>query len=168
MTADKTPEIQLAPTNRGFLLGKFRDRYDAECSIQESSLVEPCLWLGVDAPRVSGQSRMHLTQEMAGALWPMLKWFAERGDLRDIPMGADKNGWFSDMADLPPIDGTEVDLWVRCLTRDRTLNHTYPRCTWDPHDGWLDQHGHEVDGLITHWRYSHLPPAEFEGEHDDP
>lgn len=80
--------IELTPNNRGFIVGKFRDRYAAECSIQKSSLAtENCIWLGCDElgiEPVSGQpfaKRMHLTQEMARDLVPLLTRFAETGDL---------------------------------------------------------------------------------------
>ena len=37
---------------RGFELIKFHDDYNAECSIQESSAVEPHIWLGVNRPEI--------------------------------------------------------------------------------------------------------------------
>lgn len=80
--------IELKPTNRGFIRGDFKDRYGAECSIQESSLAEEyCLWLGCNHETVhdkTGQpcgSRMHLTQQMAAGLIPLLSKFVETGRL---------------------------------------------------------------------------------------
>lgn len=39
-------------TPRGFELQYFKDDYGIECSIQESSAVEPHIWLGIHNPRV--------------------------------------------------------------------------------------------------------------------
>ena len=33
-------------TDRGFCYKEFTDRYGCECSLQESSLVDPSIWLG--------------------------------------------------------------------------------------------------------------------------
>jgi len=38
-------------TTRGFGLVKFTDAYDKPCSVQESSLCSPHLWLGTDNPQ---------------------------------------------------------------------------------------------------------------------
>ena len=69
--------MELAPANdRGFLKGKFNDRYGVECSIQKSSLeTEDCIWLGTVV------DRMHLTQEMVAELLPLLQHFVETGEL---------------------------------------------------------------------------------------
>ena len=49
---------KMEKTERGFPLGKFTDRYDTKCSIQDSSLAtEPCIWLGVDDPKPEIMSR---------------------------------------------------------------------------------------------------------------
>jgi hypothetical protein len=77
--------IEFKKTNRGFLIGEFKDRYGAECSIQESSLAtEACLWLGREKDQ-NGESltfgRMHLTQDMARELIPVLRHFARTGAL---------------------------------------------------------------------------------------
>lgn len=37
-------------TNRGFKLIQFRDDYDELCDIQESSHIEPHIWLGTHSP----------------------------------------------------------------------------------------------------------------------
>ncbi len=80
--------IKTKPTSRGFERGEFKDRYGAACSIQKSSLAEEdCIWLGCEHETihdVTGEkcgARMHLTQELAADLWPMLKHFAETGNL---------------------------------------------------------------------------------------
>ena len=36
------------PNIRGFCYKEFTDRYGAKCSLQESSLVDPSIWLGVN------------------------------------------------------------------------------------------------------------------------
>lgn len=75
--------ITIEKTDRGFRLGKFVDHYRDLCSIQESSLAgEDCIWLGQD--EAGGKpARMHLTQEMAAALIPLLQHFVETGELPD-------------------------------------------------------------------------------------
>lgn len=37
-------------TNRGFKLIQFKDTYDELCDIQESSNIEPHIWLGTHSP----------------------------------------------------------------------------------------------------------------------
>lgn len=70
---------------RGFLYAKFLDRYNAPCSIQESSLAtEPALWLGCDTgTHHLGRcmARMHLTQAQVAELMPLLQYFIENGRL---------------------------------------------------------------------------------------
>lgn len=39
-------------TNRGFEIQHFQDDYNVECTIQESSAVEPHIWVGIHRPRV--------------------------------------------------------------------------------------------------------------------
>jgi len=80
--------MELAPANdRGFLRGKFKDRYGEDCSIQKSSLAtEDCIWLGCDHETVDKQgrpcgARMHLTREMVSDLLPLLQHFVATGDL---------------------------------------------------------------------------------------
>lgn len=80
--------IELTPANdRGFLKGRFKDRYGAQCSIQKSSLAtEDCIWLGCDHETFDQQcrpcgARMHLTQQMVADLLPILQHFAETGEL---------------------------------------------------------------------------------------
>jgi len=94
-------DIALRKTGRGFLIGEFRDGNGEQCSIQESSVAtEPYLWLGCDDPNpkyfpgdgtgwhpyplpenVQCSTRMHLTQEQAAALIPLLQRFVDQGDL---------------------------------------------------------------------------------------
>jgi len=93
--------MELKATNRGFVLGKFLDGNGVACSIQESSAAEkPHLWLGCDDPNpmqfpgngtgwhpfalpanVECTTRMHLTQEQAAELVPLLQFFVENGEL---------------------------------------------------------------------------------------
>lgn len=40
-------------TERGFELTHFNDDYEVDCTIQESSALEPHIWLGVNKPEVS-------------------------------------------------------------------------------------------------------------------
>jgi len=99
--------IDMDKTSRGFAIGRFKDKYDVECSIQESSLAsEAALWMGCsDAnpqilayhvngghangwvkydvhPEASFTTRMHLTVEMAEALIPLLQKFVKTGGLQ--------------------------------------------------------------------------------------
>lgn len=78
-------DFEFKPTSRGFILCEFHDRYGAKCSVQESSLAtESCLWLGVDSD-LNGNDveygRMHLTQDMARKLLPILRHFIREGTL---------------------------------------------------------------------------------------
>ncbi len=80
-------------TLRGFGFIGFKDFYNQECSIQESSIVEPdCIWLGVDntGPELKGpggkfncnvNSRMHLSREQVFNLIPILQKFVDKGEL---------------------------------------------------------------------------------------
>lgn len=90
-------------TSRGFAIGKFKDAYGEECSIQQSS-VGTHIWLGVsklkvnvgypwveisekeikekfNAHEITGTTRMHLNQKQVKKLLPMLQKFAETGEL---------------------------------------------------------------------------------------
>lgn len=78
--------ITLYVTQRGFVRGDFTDLYGSQCSIQESSLAsQAALWLGVHAPsaayKETESSRMHISQEMATALIPLLRHFVDNGTL---------------------------------------------------------------------------------------
>lgn len=104
-------EVDLKETERGFGIGKFEDRYGAECSIQVSSIAtEDCIWLGVDDPdprimasqardhgvetdqttgwvkypipeEVLINTRMHLSRENVKKLLPLLQRFVETGSI---------------------------------------------------------------------------------------
>lgn len=77
--------MEFKQTKRGQLRAEFRDRYGALCSIQESSIPgEDCVWLGVDVNFEGDElrhGRIHLTQELARQLLPVLRHFARRGAL---------------------------------------------------------------------------------------
>lgn len=97
---------------RGFEVQHFQDDYGLDCSIQESSAVEPHIWLGVhktphrviwsDAEKygievkeksgwydypipddVLVESRMHLSQKQAKSLAKKLMYFAKHGVLKE-------------------------------------------------------------------------------------
>lgn len=91
-----TTEFRLdwEPTDRGFSYAAFHDRYGDLCSIQKSSLAtEEAIWLGREGLREG--ARMHLTQEMVGALIPILQRFVESGELLDPDAREDQgtDGW---------------------------------------------------------------------------
>lgn len=90
--------MEVTHTNRGFELIEFKDEYDIECSLQESSLASKrCIWLGCNKanPRVlvPGQSwqpvpmpadyiadtRMHLDEEQVKALIVHLQRWLDAG-----------------------------------------------------------------------------------------
>lgn len=91
-------EFEVAKTNRGFEIVRFRDYNDVECTIQESSLAtDHAIWLGCEheEPKVlipgegwkpfdvpetfQCNTRMHLTREQVGYLLPFLQRFYETG-----------------------------------------------------------------------------------------
>ena len=47
-------------TIRGFEVQHFEDDYGADCSIQESSAVEPHIWLGVHTPEIQIMTKDYL------------------------------------------------------------------------------------------------------------
>lgn len=84
--------MKTSNTKRGFAIIEFEDFYKQICSIQKSSLVIPCIWLGVDntGPQLednNGQknsavgARMHLEKKQVEALIPILQYFVEHEDL---------------------------------------------------------------------------------------
>lgn len=73
-------------TNRGFVRGDFTDRCGEECSIQESSAMVPCIWLG------TSDNRMHLTQTMVSNLLPLLQHFVKHGTLPKLRKRQGKGG----------------------------------------------------------------------------
>lgn len=90
-------------TERGFKILKFKDNKGEECTLQESSNIEPEIWLGLhnaipqqfipngnpswrDYPlpkNVHNFTRMALTPEMAAMLIPYLQRFVDTGYLRN-------------------------------------------------------------------------------------
>lgn len=88
---DETPmEPAVFTANaRGFVAYTFRDIYDAEASIQESSLAtEDAIWLGLDAGTHKDglcMARMHLSRPMAKWLIKQLQFFVKHGWL-DRPL----------------------------------------------------------------------------------
>lgn len=79
--------IEFRKTDRGFIIGEFKDRYGINCSIQESSLAtEYAIWLGCNEGVHTNNeclARMHLTQEQVGHLLPVLQYFLDTGELPD-------------------------------------------------------------------------------------
>lgn len=90
--------LQFTPYDvRGFTGYTFRDRYNAECSIQESSSAfVPSIWLGRNEGRLPGDgppwpdqlrhvlARMHLTQAHVASLLPLLQHFVATGELPEV------------------------------------------------------------------------------------
>jgi len=104
-------KMEKVTTNRGFSLIKFKDRYNNDCSIQESSLAtEDCIWIGIDDPNpqimasqakefgvetnettgwvdypipeeVSLNTRMHITRDQAKEIIEVLQIFVETGEI---------------------------------------------------------------------------------------
>ncbi len=73
--------MEVKKTERGFNIASFKDRYGADCSLQQSSLAtENCIWLGTNG---EDGDRMHLTQKMVEDLLPYLQHFVKTGELPD-------------------------------------------------------------------------------------
>lgn len=82
-----------APMNdRGFLRSTFEDIYGATCSIQDSSLAtRAAIWLGQQrCEKCDAPCRMHLSQELAAGLIPMLQRFVETGSIGPVPTPTDR------------------------------------------------------------------------------
>lgn len=93
--------MEINRTQRGFRILSFKDAYNIDCSLQESSLATTnAIWLGCDEaePKVLingrwenlsmpeeyvANTRMHLTQKQVKELLPYLIKFAETGTLSD-------------------------------------------------------------------------------------
>jgi hypothetical protein len=77
--------VRFNSTRRGLLRAEFKDRYGAECSVQESSIPgEDCLWLGVEVDFYGDElraGRMHIDRDLARQLYPVLRHFARTGSL---------------------------------------------------------------------------------------
>lgn len=98
-------KIKKEKTPGGFSVIRFEDLYGAKCSIQKSSLAtEDAIWIGIDNanPQILASktqeggtgwvpydlpedvlliTRMHLTVKQVKKLLPILKFFAEIGEL---------------------------------------------------------------------------------------
>lgn len=97
--------LEFKPTPKGVLRGAFKDRFGAECELQESSYTEEsCIWVG---PVIDSQgepltsSRMHLTRDQALELSLALRYFANEG-------------WLGQYT----TDHFRVGNWVRGIGRD--------------------------------------------------
>lgn len=90
----KHPVRKLAAveTSRGFTRVSFKDHYDRDCTLQESSMVsQPAVWLGVEADQIlrdmaahpgsEPRSRMHLSEEGVVNLLPHLLKFLAEGEI---------------------------------------------------------------------------------------
>lgn len=76
-----TKKIKIKEYERGLSIGDFNDANGESCSIQKSSVAtEDMIWLGRDG---GTRCRMHLDQELASALIPLLKRFVKTGELED-------------------------------------------------------------------------------------
>jgi hypothetical protein len=105
------PPLKMERTERGFVIGEFKDRGGLKCSVQKSSTAgEDCIWLGVHEDRLdvclgNGRgwvqpnlkelvaekypgnagillnTRMHLSRGQVRQLLPLLRHFVETGDL---------------------------------------------------------------------------------------
>lgn len=93
--------MKINKTDRGFKIGYFKDTSGTLCSIQESSSVDPLLWLGANSFELKqlidgewqdveinpvdtiGNNRMLLSQEAVKELLPQLEYFAEHGKLKE-------------------------------------------------------------------------------------
>ena len=94
--------MNLGRNQRGFEIGKFKDSYNNECSIQKSSVaMDDFIWLGIDKPKLivfenenmgkyietvlpktwMVHSRMHLSREQVAELLPILQKFVDTGEL---------------------------------------------------------------------------------------
>ena len=61
-------------TQRGFRKTDFKDMYNQECSIQQSSNIIPSIWVGVN------NDRMILDRKMAREIGNRLVWFGFFGN----------------------------------------------------------------------------------------
>lgn len=68
--------LPVGHTSRGFGRIEFKDYYNGDCALQNSSLNSPhCVWLGTD------RNMMHLTKKMAADLIPQLRYFVKHGEI---------------------------------------------------------------------------------------
>lgn len=74
MSIEASPLGPIAHTGKGFEIVYFRDHYDADCSLQMSSLADyeqpgtSAVWLGLEESARAGKPRMHLNREQVQAL----------------------------------------------------------------------------------------------------
>jgi hypothetical protein len=76
-------------TKRGFIIYKFKDKYDSNCSLQQSSIADyEAVWLGSDEDQkkhsVTGElltTRMHLDRKLARQIGLKLITFSETGEI---------------------------------------------------------------------------------------
>lgn len=91
--------MEIGKTERGFQLIEFKDRYNQDCSLQQSSLAdaEPpgssAIWFGTD------ESRMHLNYDLLIDLMPLLQNWLNHGSFEDKPSPGIEKGlthrcWF--------------------------------------------------------------------------
>jgi len=108
-------ELELRPTDRGFLRAEWKDAFLADCSIQESSNAdERRLWLGVELE--GGRGRMHLNRAMVAALLPLLQRFVATGQL--LPPEEDPPAGRRDRY------GVRISAWHVVLTEHDGTSHT--------------------------------------------
>jgi hypothetical protein len=83
-------KIEVKNNDRGFAIGEFKDLYDKDCSIQESSLAtKAAIWLGCNegthVKDVGREevclARMHLDRKRARSLILLLQYFVDHGCL---------------------------------------------------------------------------------------
>jgi hypothetical protein len=87
-------EYEKTETERGFGVITFTDSYNQKCSLQDSSNVDPHVWLGVDVDlnNKDVDARMHLTPDQVKTLLPFLTYFAETGEyIRDYKKDKEKS-----------------------------------------------------------------------------
>ncbi len=80
-------KLEIKPNHRGSPRAEFKDKYESQASIQDSTIAGyPMIWLGVDRdPEGNTGWRMHLTQEMVQDLMPLLTAFIETGSIAGQP-----------------------------------------------------------------------------------
>jgi len=79
--------MKVTKTNRGFELIEFKDTYGEICSLQESSSVEPHIWLGCNENGKFHRGevlspRMHLNRKQVKELMTHLRNWIRRGGFK--------------------------------------------------------------------------------------
>lgn len=107
----KTKKTKAETTNRGFGYIQFKDAYGCQCSLQQSSLVAPHIWLGMERNHegeiaVAGyfdgkplSARMHLSRKQVETLLPLLKHFVKTGELPTSYAGDLNQRWDDGVVD---------------------------------------------------------------------